>query len=332
MSIPAVCNCTIRDAAEVLFVQRESETAVRGVGPQPSGLPAHNRLVSHQLQQGRQLLCGGLSDPDQHPHRIQSSPKQRQEEVDGPFLSAGTHHLSEPFVTTLGQLNFFRWAIKTGVLKYAIENASAIEKHMLDLSAVSLYLQSRLVFETSSGSMAFCSVYGEFETSDKKEGRWLTVLSRAPEGLKHNVHLVYELAQAKLKPGVWLLTVKPLNPDVRDMVLKYETSRPEIVAIKEKVFAAADMDEHVAMINFNSMESVADAELVNFYDAVDDFIEDDKLFTLQVGAQLNGPDSAIGWCSRLDEQNNTWSSPVMVTKADLTTTCVLYHSIMSGGL
>lgn len=183
--------------------------------------------------------------------------------------------------------------------------------------------------------MAFCSVYGEFETSDKKEGRWLTVLSRAPEGLKHDVRLVYELSQAKLKPGVWLLTVKPLNTGVRDMVLKYETSRPEIVAIKEKVFAAADKDGHVAMINFNSMESVADAELVDFYDAVDDFIEDDKLFTLQVGleaAQLNGPDSAIGWCSRLDEQNNAWSSPVMVTKADLITTSVLYHFKMSGGL
>lgn len=41
----------------------------------------------------------------------------------------------DPFVTTLGQLNFFRWAIKTGVLNYAIQNASAIEKHMLEATA-----------------------------------------------------------------------------------------------------------------------------------------------------------------------------------------------------
>ena len=41
----------------------------------------------------------------------------------------------DPFVTTLGQLNFFRWAIKTDVLQYAIENANAIEKHMLEATA-----------------------------------------------------------------------------------------------------------------------------------------------------------------------------------------------------
>lgn len=42
---------------------------------------------------------------------------------------------NEDFVTTLGQLNFFRWAIKNQVLKYAIDNASAIEKHMLETTA-----------------------------------------------------------------------------------------------------------------------------------------------------------------------------------------------------
>jgi len=41
----------------------------------------------------------------------------------------------EEFVTTLGQLNFFRWALKNGVLKYAIDNAKDIEKHMLETTA-----------------------------------------------------------------------------------------------------------------------------------------------------------------------------------------------------
>lgn len=39
------------------------------------------------------------------------------------------------FYTTLGQLNFFRWAIKNKVLDYAIQNASQIEQHMLKASA-----------------------------------------------------------------------------------------------------------------------------------------------------------------------------------------------------
>lgn len=39
------------------------------------------------------------------------------------------------FVTTLGQLNFFRWAIRNGVLKYAIDNAKDIERHMLEATA-----------------------------------------------------------------------------------------------------------------------------------------------------------------------------------------------------
>ena len=41
----------------------------------------------------------------------------------------------EEFVTTLGQLNFFRWAMKHGILQYAIENAKDIERHMLETTA-----------------------------------------------------------------------------------------------------------------------------------------------------------------------------------------------------
>ncbi len=36
----------------------------------------------------------------------------------------------EPFLTTVGKLNFFRWAIEKGVLAYIKENFSKIEKEM----------------------------------------------------------------------------------------------------------------------------------------------------------------------------------------------------------
>ena len=36
----------------------------------------------------------------------------------------------EPFVTTVGQLNFFRWAIDKGVLKHIAENRDTIERDM----------------------------------------------------------------------------------------------------------------------------------------------------------------------------------------------------------
>jgi hypothetical protein len=36
----------------------------------------------------------------------------------------------EAFVTTVGKLNFFRWAIEKGIIKYILENIAAIEKDM----------------------------------------------------------------------------------------------------------------------------------------------------------------------------------------------------------
>jgi hypothetical protein len=38
----------------------------------------------------------------------------------------------EPFITTVGKLNFFRWAIEKNVLKYIQENYDSIEKEMND--------------------------------------------------------------------------------------------------------------------------------------------------------------------------------------------------------
>ncbi len=40
----------------------------------------------------------------------------------------------EPFLTTVGKLNFFRWAIEKGVLEYIKKNFEKIEKEM-NLSA-----------------------------------------------------------------------------------------------------------------------------------------------------------------------------------------------------
>ena len=39
--------------------------------------------------------------------------------------------LTEGFVTTIGQLNFFRWALQNGVLEYAKTNLNEIEKDMV---------------------------------------------------------------------------------------------------------------------------------------------------------------------------------------------------------
>jgi len=36
----------------------------------------------------------------------------------------------EPFVTTVGQLNFFRWALEKEIIAYIVENLEAIEKDM----------------------------------------------------------------------------------------------------------------------------------------------------------------------------------------------------------
>lgn len=38
------------------------------------------------------------------------------------------------FITTVGQLNFFRWALTKGVINYAFRNINAIESDMLDTS------------------------------------------------------------------------------------------------------------------------------------------------------------------------------------------------------
>ena len=36
------------------------------------------------------------------------------------------------FVTTVGQLNFFRWAVENGIIKYALENIKDLEKNMIN--------------------------------------------------------------------------------------------------------------------------------------------------------------------------------------------------------
>ncbi|SVD93511.1 uncharacterized protein METZ01_LOCUS446365, partial [marine metagenome] len=35
------------------------------------------------------------------------------------------------FITTVGQLNFFRWAIENGIIKYALDNLEELEESML---------------------------------------------------------------------------------------------------------------------------------------------------------------------------------------------------------
>ena len=56
-------------------------------------------------------------DPFQRRERIKFQIKQKNDE-------------RKDIITTIGQLNFFRWAIQNNIIEYAQENASLIEKDM----------------------------------------------------------------------------------------------------------------------------------------------------------------------------------------------------------
>lgn len=162
--------------------------------------------------------------------------------------------------------------------------------------------------------MAFCSVYGEFHAIDKEdESMWITAFSRAPEGEENDVYIAQGLSETMPK-GEWLLTVKPLKSGVFDMVSNYQSSHSSILAIKEKVFAATFTTKSVVVIHMNTMESVPNPELVDFFDAVDDYVEDSKQHTLRVGLDNMNEEGTVvfGWHSNLDEQTNVWSAPVRV--------------------
>lgn len=59
----------------------------------------------------------------------------------------------EAFVTTVGQLNFFRWFIEKGILEYVIENHSVIEKDM-NSTLKEHYSRSNTTRSTNVGSTA----------------------------------------------------------------------------------------------------------------------------------------------------------------------------------
>ena len=44
----------------------------------------------------------------------------------------GKNYLDDGFITTVGQLNFFRWAIENGIIIFALDNLEDLEKNMLD--------------------------------------------------------------------------------------------------------------------------------------------------------------------------------------------------------
>ena len=62
--------------------------------------------------------------------------KKRDEEDDHDLSTAAAETIEwtdangETFLTTVGQLNCFKWAIENGVLQFCIENAATIEKDM----------------------------------------------------------------------------------------------------------------------------------------------------------------------------------------------------------
>ena len=57
----------------------------------------------------------------------QFDPFQRRDRISFGIIQDG---ISKNIITTIGQLNFFRWAIQNKVIDYAAENYASIEKDM----------------------------------------------------------------------------------------------------------------------------------------------------------------------------------------------------------
>ena len=74
-------------------------------------------------------------------------------------------------ITTVGQLNFFRWAIKNNIINYITENIDIIEKDMIN---------------------SLKNVYPKKKTKGKKKKRTELSLSAVKTIKKHNVSIVVD--------------------------------------------------------------------------------------------------------------------------------------------
>jgi len=71
---------------------------------------------------------------------------------------------AEPFVTTVGQLNFFRWFIEKHILEYVTENREAIEKDM------NLTLKTHYSISSSSSRTSVSPAESEATTQTLSSG------------------------------------------------------------------------------------------------------------------------------------------------------------------
>lgn len=205
--------------------------------------------------------------------------------------------------------------------------------------------------------MQYYSIYGEFEAlDDSQQIEWLQSWARTSSRADVPLFVLREISKDRqlMYGGTWLLTVKPLQEAVKDMVANHETQRPDIASIKTKIFADPDpmkvklehvetvqlgidgemkvdlkIDEKVTVrietrpmsrsvmyvqTNFKGYEPPE--ELIDFADSVDDYVDDERIFTLQIGLhslRRTSPDAAgpstppaIGWYRTLDEKTLTW--------------------------
>jgi hypothetical protein len=90
------------------------------------------------------------------------------------------------FETTIGQLNFFRWAIENGVIHYIIDNYDDIEKDMNNTLKGSRPDPSSLKSSSSSLDMSSSMDSGESRKGSKKK----STITATKSVHKHNVKII----------------------------------------------------------------------------------------------------------------------------------------------
>lgn len=97
----------------------------------------------------------------------------------------------EPFLTTVGKLNFFRWAIETNILEYIRENYNNIQKERLQASGGSSDGGSRRTGteSTISSYASTASCESSISMSTRGSGRSITRRKRAKQIPAASSHL-----------------------------------------------------------------------------------------------------------------------------------------------
>ena len=101
---------------------------------------------------------------------------------------------AEAFMTTVGQLNFFRWFLEKGIYDYMVANREAIEKDM-NVTLKNHYSRSNSSISESVGSSeSLTEGSGSTETIDSAQ-TLSTVATQSPKSRKKRC----ELTQSAMK-------------------------------------------------------------------------------------------------------------------------------------